>query len=162
MRIEFTVPGNAQPAGSKQAFVPIDRRTGQPYRKNGRVITNTVDANPKGKDWKAAVAWFAKEAMDGRSPLEGPLRATFLFRRERNKGHYRTGRNADKLKDDAPVFPIAKPDVLKLARAAEDALTGIVYLDDAQIVREILHKDFGDPGVTIVIEPVVAFVSESI
>jgi Holliday junction resolvase RusA-like endonuclease len=38
-----------------------------------------------------------------------------------------------------------KPDVLKLARAVEDALTGILYRDDAQIVTEVLRKRYGDP-----------------
>lgn len=32
------------------------------------------------------------------------------------------------------------PDVLKLARGVEDALTGIVWRDDAQIVNESLSK----------------------
>ena len=35
------------------------------------------------------------------------------------------------------------PDVLKLARGVEDALTGIVWRDDAQIVNESLNKVVG-------------------
>jgi Holliday junction resolvase RusA-like endonuclease len=47
------------------------------------------------------------------------------------------------LKGSAPEWPVARPDALKLARAAEDALTGIVWADDAQIVVERLGKVFG-------------------
>jgi hypothetical protein len=33
---------------------------------------------------------------------------------------------------------------LKLARAAEDALTGVLWLDDSQIVDERISKAYGD------------------
>jgi predicted short-subunit dehydrogenase-like oxidoreductase (DUF2520 family) len=36
--------------------------------------------------------------------------------------------------------------VLKLARGVEDALTGIVWRDDAQIVVEHLEKRYGSPA----------------
>ena len=36
--------------------------------------------------------------------------------------------------------------MLKLARAVEDALTGIVWRDDAQIVDEQLSKVYGEPA----------------
>jgi Holliday junction resolvase RusA-like endonuclease len=35
--------------------------------------------------------------------------------------------------------------VLKLARAVEDALTGVVWRDDAEIVAEGLAKLYGTP-----------------
>lgn len=47
-------------------------------------------------------------------------------------------------------YPITKPDADKLARAVWDALKGIIYTDDSQIVRLTLSKDYGDaPGVII-------------
>lgn len=39
-------------------------------------------------------------------------------------------------------WPTSKPDLLKLARGVEDALTGIVYEDDAQIVFETMRKQW--------------------
>jgi len=36
--------------------------------------------------------------------------------------------------------------VLKLARGVEDALSGILYMDDAQIVSERLTKLYGSPA----------------
>ena len=76
-----------------------------------------------------------------------------IFVRVRPKGHYGTGRNACVLKGWASrKMPTGKPDVLKLGRAVEDAMNGVIYLDDSQIVEEHLSKVYGDtPGVDITI-----------
>lgn len=154
--IRITVMGKSQPAGSKQAFVPLDK-DGNPYRdkSNGRIIVNVVDANPKSKEWKQIVGYTAKR--DYRGPLlQGPISLVLRFYCLRCKGHFGTGRNAGIVKDSAPPFPIVKPDVLKLARAVEDALTGVLYEDDAQIVREVLTKEYGDTArVEIEVRPYV-------
>lgn len=144
--IEFTAYGRAQPAGSKKSYVPLDRKTKQPFKKNGRIVVSTVDDNPKAKDWKAVVSAAAAAAMAGRPLLAGPLVAHFTFYRVRPKGHFRTGRNADVLKASAPKYPTPKPDVLKLTRAAEDAMQDVVYRNDSQIVRQILTKAYGEPA----------------
>jgi hypothetical protein len=47
-----------------------------------------------------------------------------------------------------------RPDVLKLARAIEDAITGVIWVDDSQIIDEHLYKRWGDPArVEVTIEP---------
>jgi Holliday junction resolvase RusA-like endonuclease len=48
------------------------------------------------------------------------------------------------LRPAAPAWPTVRPDVLKLARAVEDALTGLVWRDDSQIVVELLTKQYGE------------------
>ena len=129
-RIRFTVPGRPRPAGSKRAFVQGDRAI-------------VVDANPEARDWKALVADFASQEMNGRPLLSGPLRAWFTFYFIRPKSHYGTGRNADKLKSSAPSHPTGPPDALKLSRGTEDAMQGVVYRNDSQIVSECLYKEYG-------------------
>src|SRR6185369_13763572 len=58
----FIVYGVAQPAGSKQAFVPLHPKTKEPYRnKNGGIVVSKVDDNPKSKGWKKHVAKVARE-----------------------------------------------------------------------------------------------------
>jgi Holliday junction resolvase RusA-like endonuclease len=43
--------------------------------------------------------------------------------------------------------PTVKPDLSKLYRAAEDAMTGIVFVDDAQVVEATVRKVYGEtPG----------------
>lgn len=81
----------------------------------------------------------------------GPLEVHFIFRMPRLKSHYRTN---GELKQNAPSAPIVRPDALKLARCAEDALTGVCWHDDSQIVVERLVKLYSDkPGMTVTITP---------
>lgn len=146
--ISFFVPGIPQTAGSKRAF---------PVKKNGTLTGKNivVDANPKSKDWKARVAHEAELAMAGRSPMSGPLEVEVLFRMPRIGGHYRqvkstSGMVSRCLKDNAPVWPIVRPDVLKLTRAFEDACTGILWHDDSQIVHETMIKQYCEsPGLSV-------------
>jgi Holliday junction resolvase RusA-like endonuclease len=137
--LAFTVLGETKTAGSKRAF--LHPKTGRP------IIT---DANPKTKAWQQEVALSAMHEFtrgDGdRRPLTGPLAVEMTFYKPRPAGHYGSGRNSDTLRASAPVFPATRPDALKLARAVEDALTGLVYRDDAQIVTELLYKRFDTPA----------------
>jgi len=64
--ITFTVYGAAQTAGSKRSFVPLHRTTKQPFRnRQGGVVVSTVDDNPKGKDWKAAIRYGSEKRLSG-------------------------------------------------------------------------------------------------
>lgn len=134
--LSFTAYGRPQPAGSKRAF---------PIRGSGRIAV--TDANPRAKVWQAEVRAAAVLAMPADSAaaagalLDGPLGVNLTFHVARPKGHY----GARGLRPSAPVYPTMRPDVLKLARAVEDALTGVVWRDDAQIVKENLRKVYGEP-----------------
>ena len=67
----------------------------------------------------------------------------FFFARP--KAHFGSGRNAGTVLASAPRHMTVMPDVDKLARAALDALTGIVFKDDSQINRLIAVKGYGEP-----------------
>lgn len=139
----FIVWGECQPAGSKQAFVPLHPKTKEPYRnKNGGIVVSVVDDNKRGKDWKRLVAKTAREEC-GMPLLTGPLRLTLIVYRERPKSHFATV-GLNKQGRETP-FPITKPDSGKLARGTIDALTGILYKDDAQIVEDLTYKRYGTP-----------------
>ena len=142
--LNFTVHGEARPAGSKRAFA-LRRRDGTLVtRPGGAPVINVTDDNPKSKDWKGTVAWAAREAVgSGFALLHGPLVVTFSFYRTRPKGHLKPDGLLAKSGRDNP-YPTTKPDVLKLARGAEDALTGVLWRDDAQIVKETLEKNYGN------------------
>jgi len=103
-----------------------------------------TDANPEAKDWKRTVQAFAQQAMEGQRLADGPLKVNMTFYLSRPQGHYGTRG----LRPSAPAFPAVKPDVLKLARSTEDALTGIVWVDDARIVFEQLSKVYSVDGKT--------------
>jgi Holliday junction resolvase RusA-like endonuclease len=40
-------------------------------------------------------------------------------------------------------YPTSRPDLLKHIRALEDALTGVVWRDDSQIIEQHLEKRWG-------------------
>ncbi len=138
--ITIEVIGDAKPAGSKRA---VSTRAG----------VRVIDANPNSAGWKQQVAAAAAEAMAEHGAtelLEGPLWLEADFYTPRAKSHYGTGRNAGVLKATAPKWPVKRPDLLKLTRGIEDALTGVVYRDDSQIVRESLCKRYGTPARVII------------
>ena len=138
--IVVSVLGQPKPAGSKRAFlVGKDRKRA--------VITD--DTGMAGRDWRVAVQHAITLAY-GAPPLTGPLELTCVFTVVRPRGH--SGRRG--LRPSAPRYPTTRPDLTKLLRAVEDAATGLLWADDAQIVTQIVTKGYGTrPGVTIHCRP---------
>lgn len=146
MRIEFFVPGIPRPGGSKKAF---------PHPKTGKIMV--IDAGGKNtKDWRAVVALTALTAMWGKPLMSGALKVEMRFIFPRPKSHYRTGKFSGVLKDNAPYWKTTMPDLLKITRSTEDAMKGVVYVDDSLIVREILIKAYTSktPGAHIKVETI--------
>lgn len=153
MREEVVIRVNGVPApgGSKSAFVPTNKQTGQPYRKNGRIIVNVVDAGGKAnRVWKQVVNATACEQFR-EPPWDCPIDVEFHFVLPRPKYHYGTGKNAHLLKPGTPQMHTSKPDLTKFIRSTEDALTGRLWVDDAQICTQLASKSYGaKPGVKVV------------
>jgi Holliday junction resolvase RusA-like endonuclease len=136
--ITITVHGVPAPQGSKK------------HVGNGVMIESSKKVKPWRQDVKyAALAQAA--TIPGWTVLDGPLAAAITFTMARRKGHYRTGRNAHLLRDAAPARPDGMPDLSKLLRSTEDALTGIVWKDDARVVeyRRLGKWYAGDPAVDV-------------
>jgi Holliday junction resolvase RusA-like endonuclease len=136
--VEFTVYGHPATAGSKRAFAI--RRAGQ---FTGRVAV--VDDSSRTKSWQAMVAQAAVDA-NGAGCLSGPLELICAFHLHHPRSHFRTGRYAEQLRPAAPAWPATRPDLLKLTRAIEDALTGVLWRDDAQVCSQALSKHYALPG----------------
>lgn len=132
--LHFEVLGVAAPQGSLRPIV--SKTTGRTFVKQS--CKRTIP-------WRQEVAGVARAAVD-RSEHEWPTRAPVAlmvaFFLPRPAGH--TGKRG--LRPSAPLYPAKKPDLSKLVRALEDALTGIVYGDDAQIVVEHVEKVFVSNG----------------
>lgn len=118
----------------------------------GRLIESSRQVGP----WRDAVRQAAIEAMAGRPPIDGPVYLVQVFALPRPKSHYGTGRNSGQVKRGAPHRPPVRPDLDKLARAVGDALTGVCYHDDAQVVNLCAAKYYATssgrlsvPGVEI-------------
>lgn len=153
--VSFFVFGKPQPAGSKRAFC---MRKGGAF--TGRAIV--TDANPKSRDWKTDVRREAERCFEG-EPWKAPIHLTLNFILSRPKNHYRTGKNAALLREDAPPYPVSKPDATKLCRGVEDALTGILWTDDALIVSQRITKAYGaHQGVLIEMREAIEWLREKL
>lgn len=141
--LSFFVPGRPSTAGSKRA-IPLRRKDGSWVKRpsGAPVVVVVDDSGEEGKAWRSCVRDSALAAFgDFRKLLEGPLSVVFTFHRIRPQGHL--DRFA-RVKASAAPYPITRPDLLKLARAAEDALTSVVWRDDSQIVTELLLKRWSE------------------
>ena len=73
----------------------------------------------------------------------------FYFKRP--KAHYKTGKNSNCLRDDAPEYHSSRPDIDNLVKLVGDALNGIFFIDDALISRVTAHKLYSDKPRTEII-----------
>lgn len=123
--IVFTVFGVAQPKGSTRAFVP-----------KGWTRPIVTSDNPKNKGWQQLVAESASRELSGEGGLiEGPveLRVAFFLPRPKSLSKSVTAH-------------LKKPDLDKLVRAVKDALTKVVWQDDAQVVLISARKEYAAPS----------------
>lgn len=150
---EIFVPGTPQPAGSKKA-VPVWNRKTNTYAKaaNGRPIVAVMDDAKHSRSWKSHVSSMVARAWN-QAPLDEPLELTVVFVMPRPGSHYGSRKGERYLKESAPHFHTSKPDGSKCFRALEDALTGVLYVDDARIAKQRVAKVYGDrPGAAIRLE----------
>jgi Holliday junction resolvase RusA-like endonuclease len=110
--VTFTVIGTPGPQGSK-------RHIG-----NGRMIESSKEVRP----WRDSVAWAARAAMAGKPKITGAIRLSMVF----------TVRKPLSAPKRRRSWPATKPDLSKLARSTEDAMTTAgVYEDDARIIEYV-------------------------
>lgn len=129
-RLAFTVLVRPVPQGSMKGY-PIRRKNG----KMGVVLTSD---NTKLKPYRGEVTRAAWDLVNRSNDLFAgkhvPIRLTLNFFLKRPI-------SASKKR----MALVVKPDLSKLLRATEDALTGVLYADDAQIVEEHIFKAYGMP-----------------
>lgn len=146
--VEFIVRGAPQSRGSKTAFVLYrDPKTKKvPVRRpDGSIVVNMADSNPKSKGWMEQVELEARLAWGRPALPDVALTVDLTFFMKRPGSHFGSGRNARLVKDSAPARPITQPDLDKMTRGTVDALTGVVWKDDAQVVRLTLDKAYAVP-----------------
>jgi crossover junction endodeoxyribonuclease RusA len=128
--LRFRVTGEPGAQGSKTAF----------RSKTGKTIL--TESSKKVKPWRQDVVAAAEKAAaeQGWQPLP-QVRAVIVFGFRRPKSHYRTGRNASILRDNAPTWHSNRPDGDKLLRSTLDALaTAGVLGDDSRVVEMTAYK----------------------
>jgi|SRR6185369_5440869 len=127
--ISVTIFGPAEPQGSMKAFLPKGWT---------RPIVTSDNKDLKSYRQEVSKAALAERARIGfyevmfikHSPVQ--MVAKFYFAKPESVSKKRTA-------------PTVKPDIDKLCRAIFDAFTGIIYVDDAQIVSIKAEKFYGLP-----------------
>lgn len=131
--VRFTVPGPAVGKGR-----PRIGKIGP----HARMFTPEKTVNYEGR-----VALCAQQAMAGRTLFEGPL-AVELEIVCQVPASWSKRKHADAL--SGFVQPTTKPDIDNVEKAIFDALNGVAWNDDVQVVRVIKSKQYGPvPGVSV-------------
>ena len=132
MSITFRVASVPVPKGSMRAFV-----------RGGRPILTSDNVGLKG--WEGVVRHQAQRHIP--ALLEGPVSVSLAFACKRTLS----------LPKRSERPHLTKPDLDKLARAVLDALTGVAFNDDAQVVALACQKRYAltgeQPGVLVTIAP---------
>lgn len=135
--VEIVVPG--QPRGK-----------GRPrFARAGFGVRTYTDA--KTASYENLVKLAAAESMRGREPFAGPVRVDMLARMS-VPASWSKRRQAEALADR--VLPTGKPDADNLVKVL-DALNGVVWRDDAQVVELAMRKCYSTaPAMLIRVESV--------
>ncbi len=125
----ITVYGNPAPQGSK-------RHVG-----GGRMIESSKAVVPWRQDVRAAA--LAEVEAEGLELLDGPLSVSMTFTVRHQPASKPTWWPAGTpWKKTMRWRPASAPDLSKLVRATEDALTGIAWKDDARVVEYVRLAKF--------------------
>lgn len=122
--VDLIVYGHPAPQGSKRAWVNPKTQKAVMVEQTGKTL----------KPWRRAVKDAAALAIAGHAPLDGPLALTVTWTMPRPA---------------KPKFwlPATPPDLSKLLRSTEDALTEAgLWVDDSRVVRATLQEVYvGQP-----------------
>jgi Holliday junction resolvase RusA-like endonuclease len=146
--IRFRVDGTPIPKGSLKAFVPKGWTRA--------VLTND---NTKMKAWASVITYTVAQVAHAAgwvvAPPDEALEINAIFYMPRPKGHFGSGKNVAVLKASAQQHHVSKPDRDKLLRGLCDALKGVIYTDDSQLVDGATGKRYTDamhaPGVEVIV-----------
>lgn len=135
LQIEFIVPGDPKGKGR-----PRFSRVGK--------FTKTY-TDPKTRLYELKIANEAKLAMFPHEPLEGPVAVWMEVNVPIPASYSKKRKEACLLGIE---MPCKKPDIDNCAKGVLDAMNGIVYKDDVQVIRLSLQKHYStEPGVYIMV-----------
>ena len=121
--------------------IPAPKGSARAIKRGGFavLVASSSDANKRAqRSWADAVAWSAK--AERATPIVGPVVVNVEFLLPRPKSVKRASHTV-------------KPDLDKILRCTLDALTGIAFADDSQVVRVVASKHYASattgPGANI-------------
>jgi Holliday junction resolvase RusA-like endonuclease len=127
----------------------MPRGQGRPRATARRGFASVYKATADRK-YENSIRDVAIEKMAGRDPFEGPLSVSLRFRMPIPKSATKRARAGMAAGE---IAHCSKPDLSNLVKAIEDGMNGVVYVDDAQIVRCFTTKLYSErPGVDVRVE----------
>lgn len=137
-QIEFTVPG-----------VPVGKGRPRATAESGKARMYTPAKTAR---YESTAALFASHAMSGRPPFTGPM-CVFMDIVLPVPESWSKRRQAAALAGQE--WPTKKPDMDNVVKGIFDALNGIVWKDDVQVVALNVGKVYGPtPGVAVRVRPI--------
>lgn len=115
-------------------------------RDNKAFVQNYVPSKDPVHAWKEQIQILARQAYQGDPLNKVPVSLSVKFLMPR----------PGSLKGSDRAWHLGKPDTDNLIKAIKDALTGICWVDDAIVCRELISKEYAaqgeSPGATVMIE----------
>jgi Holliday junction resolvase RusA-like endonuclease len=135
LQIEFTVLGDPKGKGRPR------------FSRVGKFTKTYTDA--KTKMYEEKIASAARLAMFPHEPLETPVGVHMEINVQIPASYSKKRKQACLL---GVEMPCKKPDVDNVAKGILDAMNGIIYKDDVQVIRLSLRKNYStEPGVYIMV-----------
>ena len=110
------------------------------------------EVSKKIQPWRASIQYACAAQFKG-EPITEAVELDVTFVLPRAKNHYGTGRNAEKLKNSAPVRHTKTPDLDKLLRGLIDPMTvkcgGNVLIDDSCVIALNGRKRYAEAGESV-------------
>lgn len=143
MEIQFTILGNPKAQKRHRTYT---------RGKGGKLLPFARNVDPSKTDKADMLAQIMQYAP--KAPWTGPVRMMVMWYIPRPQSHYRTGKYAGYLRDDAPIYCDKKPDIDNYMKALLDCMNGVFFMDDCQVVRIDATKMYvdlnGRPGTNVV------------
>lgn len=141
--IRIVVPGN-----------PVGKGRPRAYQTRGPRRTIKMHTPEKTRDAERVVKEIARSAMGGMPPIEGPVSVQMTISHEARKSWSKAKRNAALLGEIAPTI---KSDIDNVIKLYFDAMNGVVWHDDVQVVEVRARKTFAEhPFVIVTVTPIKA------
>lgn len=135
--VAFVVAGHPQGKGRARALV-----------RHGHIAHYTPE---KTRSYESMIRGAAMDAMAGRAPIAVPVVMQVA-------AFFAVPQSWSKKRRDAALageaLPGKKPDLSNVVKAAEDAINGVVLIDDALIVASYAVKRYSDrPRLDVLVKP---------
>ena len=134
IQVQYSVPGEPRGKGRPR------------FAKRGNFVKTYTDA--KTVSYEDQIRFYALKAMGDSKVIEGAVRVFVSIRMAVPKSYSKKRREACLNGLEAPL---KKPDWDNVAKSICDAMNGIIYVDDTQIVEAHITKQYAQQAEVIVL-----------